>query len=85
MLWTASFPGSSGWLGLVREPLTIAFFGVNLPQATIGNGLLGLLIDAPRAVQGGIASVAVWLLWCAVIRVWQWRRESTQDGPRIFP
>lgn len=86
MLWSASFPGASGWLGFVRDPLTIAFFGVNLPQAAIGNGLLGLLIDAPDTVQGSVASVAVWLLWYAVIRIWQWRRQS--DGPalpRIVP
>ncbi len=86
MLWATSFPGSSRWLGFVRDPLSIAFFGVNLPQAAIGNGLLGLLIDAPGAVQGGVASAAVWLLWYAVIRVWQWRRESSSPGlPRITP
>lgn len=86
MLWSASFPGSSGWLGFVRDPLSIAFFGVNLPQATIGNGLLGILIDAPGPVQGGVASAAVWLLWYAVIRFWQSRRESAgPDLPRIVP
>jgi hypothetical protein len=85
MLWSSSFPGSSGWLGFVRDPLTIAFFGVNLPQAAIGNGLLGMLIDRPGAVQGGVASAAVWLLWHAVIRFWQWRRESDQDVLRIVP
>src|SRR5579863_7415261 len=86
MLWATSFPGSSNWLGFVRDPLTIAFFGVNLPQAAIGNGLLGILIDTPEAVQGSVASAAVWLLWHAVIRLWQWRRESTgPDLPRIFP
>jgi hypothetical protein len=46
--------------------------------------LLGILIDAPGAVQGSVASAAVWLLWYAVIRVWQWRRESiSPDLPRI--
>ena len=86
MLWSSSFPGSTGWLGFVRDPLTIAFFGVNLPQAVIGNGLLGILIDAPGVVQGGIASAALWLLWYAVIRVWQWRRETNNpDLPRIVP
>jgi hypothetical protein len=86
MLWATSFPGASGWLGFVRDPLSIAFFGVNLPQAVIGNGLLGILIDAPGAVQGSVASAAVWLLWYAVIRVWQWRRESiSPDLPRIVP
>lgn len=86
MLWATSFPGSSKWLGFVRDPLSIAFFGVNLPQAVIGNALLALLIDAPGAVQGIVASAAVWLLWYAVIRVWQWRRESRgPDLPRIVP
>ena len=59
MLWSASFPSASGWLGFVRDPLTIAFFGVNLPQATIGNALLGILIDTPSVVQGSVASAAV--------------------------
>jgi len=86
MLWSSSFPGASGWLGFVRDPLTIAFFGVNLLQATIGNALLGILIDTPGTVQGSIASAAVWLLWYAVIRVWQWRKESSSpDLPRIVP
>ena len=85
MLWSSSFPAASNWLGFVRDPLTIAFFGVNLLQATIGNGLLGILIDTPGAVQGSVASTVVWLLWYAVIRFWQWRRESNQDEPRIIP
>ena len=85
MLWAASFPGASRWLGLVRDPLSIAYFGVNLPQAVIGNGLLGLLIDAPGAVQGGVASAAVWLLWYGVIRVWQWRRGSQVGLTSIAP
>lgn len=86
MLWSSSFPASSAWLGFARDPLTIAFFGVNLPQAAIGNGLLGILIDTPGVVQGSVASAAVWLLWYGVIRVWQWRREAgAQDQPRIVP
>jgi hypothetical protein len=86
MLWATSFPGSSRWLGFVRDPLSIAFLGVNLPQAVVGNGLLGVLIDAPGVVQGSVASAAVWLLWYAVIRVWQWLRESSEpDPPRIVP
>lgn len=86
MLWATSFPGSSAWLGFARDPITIAFFGVNLPQAVIGNGVLGILIDAPEGVQGGVASASVWLLWYAVIRVWQWRRQSSRPGlPRIVP
>jgi hypothetical protein len=85
MLWATSSPGSSRWLGFARDPLTIAFFGVNLLQAVMGNALLGILIDAPGAVQGSVASAAVWLLWYAVIRLWQWRRESTgPDHPGIF-
>ena len=74
MLWATSFPGSSRWLGYVRDPLSIAYFGVNLPQAVIGNGLLGILIDAPGVVQGSVASAAVWLMWYAVIRLWELRR-----------
>jgi hypothetical protein len=86
MLWATSFPGSSSWLGFARDPLSIAFFGVNLPQAVVGNGLLGILIDAPAALQGSVASAAVWLLWYAVIRIWQWRRESSNPNlPRIVP
>jgi len=85
MLWSASFPGASRWLGFARDPLFIAFFGVNLPQAVIGNALLGILIDKPAAIQGGVASAVVWLLWYGVIRVWQWRRESNQDRPRVVP
>ena len=86
MLWATSFPGSSNWLGFVRDPLSIAFFGVNLPQATIGNALLALLIDAPPSVQGGIASIAVWLLWYGEIRLWQrYRKSSGPDAPRIVP
>ena len=85
MLWSSSFPGASDWLGFARDPLTIAFFGVNLPQATIGNALLALLIDAPRPVQGGIASAAVWLLWYGEIRLWQRYRKSNSSMPHIVP
>lgn len=86
MLWATSFPGSSAWLGFARDPLSIAFFGVNFPQAVIGNGLLGILIGAPGIVQGSVASAAVWLLWYAVIRIWQGRREWSGPGlPRIVP
>ena len=41
MLWATAFPASSSWLGYARDPLLIAFFGVNLPEAVVGNGLLG--------------------------------------------
>ena len=86
MLWSSSFPGSSAWLGFLRDPLTIAFFGVNLPEAIVGNGLFGFLIDAPGVVQGSVASAAVWLLWYGEIRLWQRHRESTgPDLPRIVP
>jgi len=85
MLWATSFPGSSNWLGWVRDPLSIAFLLVNLPQAVVGNGLLGVLIDAPGAVKGSVASVAVWLLWYGAIRVWEWRRGVSAGTalPRI--
>ncbi len=85
MLWATSFPGSSRWLGFVRDPLSIAYFGVNLPQAVVGNGLLGVLVGAPGVVQGSVASAAVWLLWYGVIRVWQKRRESSLGATRIVP
>ena len=73
MLWAAVFPASSGWLGYARDPLFIAFFGVNLPEAVVGNGLLGVLIDSPGIVKGSVASVMVWALWYGVIRVWESR------------
>jgi len=85
MLWSASFPGAGRWLGFARDPLFIAYFGVNLPQAVIGNALLGILIDEPAVIEGGVASAVVWLLWYVVIRVWQWRRELSEDAPRIVP
>jgi len=78
-LWATSFPAASNWLGIVRDPLLIAFFGVNLAQAVMGNGLLGVLIDAPGVVKGSVASVAVWLMWYAVIRVWQGQVSKRQD------
>jgi len=73
MLWAAAFPAASGWLGYARDPLFIAFFGVNLPEAVAGNGLLGVLIDSPGIVKGSVASVMVWALWYGVIRVWESR------------
>jgi hypothetical protein len=79
MLWATSFPAASSWLGFARDPLLIAFFGVNLAQAVVGNGLLGVLIDAPGAVKGSVASVAVWLMWYTVIHVWEWRLWKKQD------
>ncbi len=79
MLWATSFPAASSWMGIVRDPLLIAFFGVNLAQAVVGNGLLGVFIDAPGVVKGSVASVAVWLMWHAVIRVWEVRLIKRQD------
>jgi hypothetical protein len=79
MLWATSFPGASGWLGIVRDPLLIAFFGVNLAQAVVGNGLLGVLIDAAGVVKGSVASVAVWVMWYAVIRLWEGRVFKKHD------
>jgi hypothetical protein len=73
MLWATAFPAASSWLGYVRDPLLIAFFGVNLPQAVAGNGWLGMLIDARGIVKGSVASAAVWLLWYGVLRVWESR------------
>jgi len=73
MLWATAFPAASSWLGYVRDPLLIAFFGVNLPQSVVGNGLLGVLVDAPGIVKGSVASVAVWGLWYGVICAWEWR------------
>ena len=79
MLWATSLPAASSWLGFVRDPLLIAFFGVNLVQAVVGNGLLGVLIDAPGVMKGSVASLAVWLLWYAVILVWERRVLNRQD------
>jgi len=86
MLWATSFPASSNWLGFVRDPLLIAFFGVNLVQAVVGNGLLGVLIDSPGVVKGSAASVAVWLLWYATICVWErwvWKKHDPALKLRI--
>lgn len=82
MLWATSFPGSSRWLGYLRDPLSIAFFGVNLPQAIVGNGLLGILIGSPAPVQGSVASAAVWIMWYGVIRFWESR--TLAGAPEAF-
>jgi hypothetical protein len=84
MLWATSFPAASGWLGFVRDPLLIAFFGVNLPQAVLGNGVLAMLIDAPGVVKGGVASLAVWLLWYGVIRIWARRRALSAGSANLL-
>jgi len=84
MLWATSFPAASGWLGYVRDPLLIAFFGVNLPQAVIGNGVLAILIDAPGSVKGSAASVVVWLLWYGVIRIWTSRKTLNVGSAKLL-
>ena len=84
MLWATSFPASSGWLGFVRDPLLIAFFGVNLPQAVVGNGVLAMMIDAPGVVKGSVASVAVWLLWYGVIRIWTRRKALSVSSAKLL-
>jgi hypothetical protein len=84
MLWATSFPASSGWLGFARDPLLIAYFGVNFLQAVVGNGVLAILIDAPGAVKGSVASVAVWLLWFGVIRIWIWRKALSADSAKLL-
>ena len=83
MLWATSFPGASSWLGYVRDPLSIAFMGVNLPEAVVGNGLLGVLIDSSDVVKASVASVAVWGLWYGTVRFWEWRKRlSVSDAQR---
>ena len=78
ILWATSFPAASRWLGYARDPLLIAFFGVNLPEAVVGNGLLGVLVDSPAAVKASAASAAVWLLWFGTICLWEWRRAASK-------
>ena len=51
------------------------------------HGVLAILIDAPDAVKGSVASVLVWLLWYGVIRVWTWRLAARASSApmRIAP
>lgn len=74
MLWATSFPSSSRWMGKSLDLLLILFFAIDLPGAVVGNGLLGVLIDWPGPAKGAVASVAVWLLWYGIIRLWEWRK-----------
>jgi hypothetical protein len=87
MLWATSFPASSLWMGKSLDLLLILFFTVNLPAAVLGNALLVILIDWPDPAKAFVASVAVWLLWYAIIRVWErWKSRSAGDPlPRITP
>jgi len=88
MLWATSFPASSLWMGKSLNLLLILFFTVNLPAAVLGNALLVILIDWPGPARGLAASVAVWLLWYAIIRLWErWKSRSSAASalPRITP
>jgi hypothetical protein len=87
MLWATSFPASSLWMGKSLDLLLILFFTVNLPAAVLGNALLVILIDWPDPAKAFVVSVAVWLLWYAIIRVWErWKSRSAGDPlPRITP
>ena len=80
MLWATSFPSSSRWMGKGLNVLLILFFAIDFPGAVAGNGLLGVLIDWPSSAKATVASVAVWLLWYGIIRVWEWRKG--QNVPR---
>ena len=82
MLWATSFPSASAWLGVAKDPLLIAFFGVNLPGAVVGNGLLGVLVDLPDGVKATVASTAVWGIWFGVLVFWE-RRRAGRGSVRI--
>jgi hypothetical protein len=83
MLWVASAPSSTPWMGRSLDVIWILFFAVNLPGAVVGNGLLTLLIDWPDWAKSLTASVAVWLLWYAIIRMWEWWKA--RSGPVELP
>ena len=87
MLWATSFPASSLWMGKSFDLVLILFFTVNLPAAVLGNGLLSVLIDWPSPAKAFVASLAVWLLWYAIIRGWErWKaRRAPSTLPRITP
>jgi hypothetical protein len=87
MLWATSFPGSSRWMGKSLDLLLILFFTVNLPAAVLGNALLVLLIDWPGPAKASVASLCVWLLWFAIIRVWErWKSRGAATALlRITP
>ena len=78
MLWATSFPAASRWMGKSLDLLLILFFTANLPAAVVGNALLVILIDWPAPAKGLAASAAVWLLWYAIIRLWErWKSRGT--------
>lgn len=87
MLLATSFPANFLWMGKSLDALLILFFVVNLPAAVIGNAILVLLIDSSGPLKGTAASVVVWLLWYAIIRVWErWKaRQAPVILPRITP
>jgi hypothetical protein len=84
MLWATSFPASSLWMGKSLDLLLILFFTVNLPAAVLGNALLVILIDWPSPAKASVASLAVWLLWYAIIRVWErWKARNVSSAGSI--
>jgi hypothetical protein len=87
MLWSASFPASTAWMGKSLDLLFIVFFAVNLPAAVLGNAVLTFLIDRPDAVKASAASLTVWLVWYAIIRLWErWKGPpATSALPRVTP
>jgi hypothetical protein len=85
MLWATSFPAQSLWMGKSLDLLLILFFTVNLPAAVLGNALLVILIDWPAPAKASVASLAVWLLWYAIIRVWEhWRSRHDSSAGSMF-
>jgi len=87
MLWATAFPASSLLMGKSLDLLLILFFTVNLPAAVLGNALLVVLIDWPGPAKASVASLCVWLLWYAIIRVWErWKSRGVGNSlPRITP
>jgi len=87
MLWATSFPASSLWMGKSLDVLLILFFTVNLPAAVLGNAILAVLIDWPAPVKASVASLAVWLLWYGIIRIWEHSRARNASPalPKITP
>jgi hypothetical protein len=84
MLWETSFPSASAWLDFAKDPLLIAFFGVNLPGAVLGNGLLGVLIAWPDWAKASVASAAVWGVWWAIVVVWVRRSGAGVSDRGVF-
>jgi hypothetical protein len=51
----------------------------------LGNALLVILIDWPAPLKASVASVAVWLLWYAIIRVWEyWKSRHASSVGGMF-